>query len=83
MAQSKVWRKVQLPVGYLPDCGSPRARTILSGMLNQSFKLFAAEVILAAASLAAGCTRVQTAAPPSLPEVTAAPAVARDVTEWD
>jgi multidrug efflux system membrane fusion protein len=52
-------------------------------MLNQSFKLFAAEVILAAAALAAGCTRVQTAAPPLLAEVTAAPAVARDVTEWD
>jgi multidrug efflux system membrane fusion protein len=52
-------------------------------MLNQSFKLFAVEVILAAASLAAGCTRVQTAAPPLLAEVTAAPAVAREVTEWD
>jgi multidrug efflux system membrane fusion protein len=52
-------------------------------MLNQSFKLVAVEVILAAASLAAGCTRVQTAAPPLMPEVTGAPAVARDVTEWD
>jgi len=52
-------------------------------MLNQSFKLFAVEIILAAASLAAGCTRVQTAAPPLLAEVTAAPAVAREVTEWD
>jgi membrane fusion protein, multidrug efflux system len=52
-------------------------------MLNQSSKLFAVEVILAAASLAAGCTRVQTAARPALPEVTAAAALARQVTEWD
>jgi multidrug efflux system membrane fusion protein len=83
MAQSKVWRKVHVRLGYLPDCGTPHARAILSAMLNQSFKLFAAHVILAGAALAAGCTRVQTAAPPPLPEVTAAPAVAREVTEWD
>ena len=36
------------------------------------------------ASLATGCARVETAAgPPPLPQVTAAAAVARDVTEWD
>ena len=34
--------------------------------------------------LAAGCARVETAAgPPPLPQVTAAAAIARDVTEWD
>jgi hypothetical protein len=50
-------------------------------MFSQAFKLFVAAV-MTAASFAAGCTRVQTAAPPPLPEVTAAPAVAREVTEW-
>jgi membrane fusion protein, multidrug efflux system len=35
-------------------------------------------------ALAAGCTRVQTAdAPPAAPQVTAAAAIARDITEWD
>src|SRR5215204_3817538 len=39
---------------------------------------------LTLAALAAGCTRVETAAgPPPLPQVTAAAAIARDVTEWD
>jgi multidrug efflux system membrane fusion protein len=41
-------------------------------------------LLLTLAPLAAGCARVETAAgAPPLPQVTAAAAVARDVTEWD
>lgn len=40
--------------------------------------------VLLLASAFSGCTRVQTAdAPPPLPQVTAAPAIAREITEWD
>jgi multidrug efflux system membrane fusion protein len=40
--------------------------------------------VLAATALVSGCVRAETAAaPPPLPQVTAAPAVARDITEWD
>jgi multidrug efflux system membrane fusion protein len=78
-----VWRMGDVGIGYLPDCGRGVRRAILTVMFNQSFRLFVAAAILASGSIAAGCTRVQTAAPPPLPEVTAAPAVAREVTEWD
>jgi multidrug efflux system membrane fusion protein len=52
-------------------------------MFNQLSRLLVAEVLITATVLAAGCTRVQTAARPALPEVTAAAALARQVTEWD
>lgn len=40
--------------------------------------------LLLSLSVVAGCTRVQTAdAPPAAPQVTAAAAIARDITEWD
>ncbi len=83
MDQWAVRRTGDLPIGYLPDCGGPSLRGILSAMFTQLFKVSGAGLVLASISLAAACTRVQTAAPPSLPEVTAAPAVARQVTEWD
>ena len=55
-------------------------------LLPSIFSLRNPAIVLAlagAASLTA-CTRVETrAAPPALPQVTAAAAVARDVTEWD
>src|SRR5258708_2681192 len=83
MDQWAVRRTGDLPIGYLPDCEGPSLRVILSAMFTQLFKLSGAGVVMASISFAAACTRVQTAAPPSLPEVTAAPAVARQVTEWD
>jgi len=47
-------------------------------------RVLALSLFLTIASLAAGCTRVETAdGPPPLPQVTAAAAIARDVTEWD
>ena len=92
MDQWGLWRKGDLAIGYLPDCGRPCPKAILMGMFtrlssSQSFHgtlpKLASGLILAATSLIGACTRVQTAAPPPLPEVTAAPAVAREVTEWD
>jgi multidrug efflux system membrane fusion protein len=54
-------------------------------MLNRSFSSRVLTVLLVGtAAFAAGCTRVQTAdGPPPLAQVTAAAAVAREVTEWD
>src|SRR5215204_146529 len=52
-------------------------------MLWPMFKRFCPALLLAAASLTA-CTHVETAGgPPALPQVTAAAAVSRPVTEWD
>ena len=70
-------------VGYLPDCSGGAARGTLTGMFTRvsSFPLL---TLVLLAALAAGCTRVQTAdAPPAAPQVTAAAAVAREITEWD
>jgi membrane fusion protein, multidrug efflux system len=89
-----MWRKGDAPIGYLPDCGGPSASAILSAMSTRfspsetlpdtPFRLLLLSLYLAAASFFIGCTRVQTAAGSApLPQVTAAPAVARDVTEWD
>src|SRR3954465_13597921 len=52
-------------------------------MLWPMFKRLFPALLLASASLAA-CTHVETACgPPALPQVTAAAAVSRSVTEWD
>lgn len=60
---------------------SVRTSTVHSISSARSAATFLA--LATAASLTA-CTRVETrAAPPALPQVTAAAAVARDVTEWD
>lgn len=49
-----------------------------------AIQLFLLALLLAAVASLAACTRVQTqAAAPGLPQVTAAAAVGRDVTEWD
>src|SRR4051794_810181 len=63
----------------LPDCLHPAPAVMLWPMFKRLFPA----LVLASASLAA-CTRVETAAgPPALPQVTAAAAVSRPVTEWD
>ena len=83
-----------LRLGYLPDCGRPVARVILPDMFTQVFRMrttlsdtprrAAVASIIAATTVVAACTRVQTQdAAPQLPQITAAAAVARNVTEWD
>jgi multidrug efflux system membrane fusion protein len=61
--------------------------TNLTPSFRTGFSVFtlAARLSLAMAAMnVAACSRVETsAAPPPLPQVTAAPSVARDVTEWD
>lgn len=53
-------------------------------MLNRFVSSRILPVLFLAAGVSAGCTRVQTAdAPPPAPQVTAAAAVAREITEWD
>lgn len=53
-------------------------------MLNRLASFRILPVLFLAAAVTAGCTRVQTAdGPPPAPQVTAAPAIAREVTEWD
>src|SRR5258705_11740222 len=56
-----------------------------SSLLFSSALRFCALCLLGTAALGiAACTRVETSgAAPPLPQVTAAPSVARDVTEWD
>jgi membrane fusion protein, multidrug efflux system len=82
-----------LRLGYLPDCERLHRRCILRGMFTQAFRFpsrfnvsrrAAVAALLTSTVGLASCTRVQTqeAAPP-LPQVTAAAAVARNVTEWD
>src|SRR4029453_5480391 len=83
-----------LRLGYLPDCERLHRRCILRGMFTQAFRFSARFNVSRRAAVAASllavtvglssCTRVQTqeAAPP-LPQVTAAAAVARNVTEGD
>ena len=78
-------------LGYLPDCERPLAGAHSAGHVHarsHAVTTLRLALVLAArdrGSLAlAACTRVETAAaPPPLPQVTAAAAVARDVTEWD
>lgn len=66
-------------LGTLPDCLHPSPTVILGPMFKRLFPA----LLLASASLAA-CTHVETAGgPPPLPQVTAAAAIARSVTEWD
>ena len=77
---------------YLPDCERPPRRRILQGMnTRRSFPvrlcISLSSRLLPLALVAGGltaCTRVETrgAAPP-LPQVTAAAAITRNVTEWD
>jgi membrane fusion protein, multidrug efflux system len=63
--------------------------TSMSTRLSAAFSRLSSSQILATIALvaavsAAACTRVETAAaPPSLPQVTAARAIGHDVTEWD
>jgi multidrug efflux system membrane fusion protein len=83
-AERRVRHKAYKALGYLPDCLGPLSRDILTGMLNRLSSFSLVPLLAVTASLGAACTRVQTAdAPPPLPQVTAAAAVARDVTEWD
>ena len=81
-------------VVYLPDCERGPVASILLAMKTHSFlhsgsplaswKSVHVGLLLTIAIAAAACSRVETrAAPPALPQVTAAAAVARTVTEWD
>ena len=83
-----------LRLGYLPDCDRPVARVILPDMFTHVFRirttlpatprLAAVASIIAATTGLAACTKVQTQeAARQLPQITAAAAVARNVTEWD
>jgi membrane fusion protein, multidrug efflux system len=94
MGQSPIWRSGDAILGYLPDCASPHSSAILGAMITRSSRFgivryAPVRVLLLAWALTAtvaatACTRVQTAAAaPALPQITAAPAVARQVTEWD
>jgi membrane fusion protein, multidrug efflux system len=94
MGDDAMWRKGDTGVGYLPDCEEAVAGAILSGMSTRfsstpilpdaPVRFLVLSLFLTIASLFVGCARVETAAaPPPLPQVTAAAAIARDVTEWD
>ena len=94
MDERAIWHKGDAAMGYLPDCDGPSSGAILRFMSTRfspsqtlpdaPFRFLLLSLYLAAASFFIGCTRVQTAAAaPQLPQVTAAAAVARDVTEWD
>jgi multidrug efflux system membrane fusion protein len=93
-ADPLVRRWTQLEVGYLPDCERTTSGRMLPVMPRRVFfrsipstfirhAVFAGALAVYVAALAA-CTRVETrGAPPSAPQVTAAAAVARPVTEFD
>lgn len=95
MVETILWRSGDAIVGYLPDCGTPCRRAILGTMLTRLFPslvlrttlprlLLCGLALTAVLAVSASCTQVNTAAaPPEPPQVTAAAAVARDVTEWD
>jgi membrane fusion protein, multidrug efflux system len=93
-ADSLVRRWTQLEVVYLPDCERATSRRMLPVMPRRVFfhwipSTFIRHTMLASALAAyvaalAACTRVETrGAPPAAPQVTAAAAVARPVTEFD
>ena len=93
-ADASVLPSEDFRLGYLPDCDGLPPQCILRDMFTQAFRspsrpnvllrAAAAASLIASAVGLASCTRVQTqeAAPPA-PQVTAAAAVARNVTEWD
>jgi membrane fusion protein, multidrug efflux system len=94
MGEGAIWRSGDGILGYLPDCGGPRSSAILGAMFtrfspSQVLRNAGVTLLLLGSALMAmlavtGCTRVQTAAAdPELPQVTAAAAIARKVTEWD
>jgi multidrug efflux system membrane fusion protein len=81
-------------LGYLPDCDrrSTRASYFVmnTGSSRQSrypvsaFQLLALATLLSTITALQACARVQTqGTAPAAPHVTAAAAIARDVTEWD
>src|SRR5580765_6604802 len=93
-ADPAVRRWTQLEVGYLPDCERATSGRMLPVMPRLVFfrsipSTFIRHTVLASALAAhmaalAACTRVETrGAPPAAPQVTAAAAVARAVTEFD
>ena len=93
-ADPPVRRWTQLEVGYLPDCERATSGRMLPVMPRLVFfrsipSTFIRHTVLASAlavhmAALAACTRVETrGAPPAAPEVTAAAAVARPVTEFD
>jgi len=94
MGEGAIWRSGDGILGYLPDCGGPRSSAILGAMFtrfspSQILRSARVRLLLLGSALMAvlgvtACTRVQTAAAhPELPQVTAAAAIAREVTEWD
>jgi membrane fusion protein, multidrug efflux system len=94
MDEGAIWRSGDGILGYLPDCGGPPSSAILGGMFtrfspSQILRNARVRLLLLGSALMAvlgvtACTRVQTAAAhPELPQVTAAAAIAREVTEWD
>jgi membrane fusion protein, multidrug efflux system len=81
-------------LGYLPDCEGPPKHAMLGAMITRfslsqivrhtPLRLLALGLIVMVAPIVAACARVQTAAAaPERPQVTAAAALAREVTEWD
>jgi hypothetical protein len=94
MGEGAIWRSSDGTLGYLPDCGGPPSNAILGAMSktlspSQILRYVLLRLLLLGPALTAvvdvtACTRVATAAAhPNLPQVTAAKAVAREVTEWD
>jgi multidrug efflux system membrane fusion protein len=94
MGEGAIWRSSDGTLGYLPDCGGPPSNGILGAMSktlspSQILRYVLLRLLLLGPALTAvvdvtACTRVATAAAhPDLPQVTAAKAVAREVTEWD
>jgi membrane fusion protein, multidrug efflux system len=93
-AECAVWRSGDAGLGYLSDCGERCAGAILRDMFTRlsTFQIMQSPRVtvlivglsLVAATLVTACARVQSAAaPPPLPQVTAAAAIPREVTEWD
>jgi len=80
-------------IAYLPDCEGPSRPAMLTGMnprkSSSSFPARSVRIGTLLGLLALGtagvsaCTRVETRGVAPAPQVTAAAALARDVTEWD
>jgi multidrug efflux system membrane fusion protein len=88
--ETRLLPSADLRLGILPDCEGLSPRGILRGMFTHASRsqstlpLALGSALIAATLATAACTRVQTQeGPPPLPQVTAAAAVARNVTEWD
>ena len=82
-AQRNDVQKEVIPLGRQPNCADPHRRATMRSMSMPSRSAHTAFVLLALAALAACSSPAAQGGPPAAPAVTAAKAIARDVTQWN